>query len=205
MGHRRITRFGTVVAQAAILVTLAGCGGQGAPAESTPAPPVTLPGSPPTTPPTGTAMLDVMLAAHNEARAEVGVGPVELDADLNAAALAYAEELIANGRFEHSPGPSRPNQGENLWAGTASAFSFRQMVDGWIDEDRFFKPGFFPDNSNTGNWGDVGHYTQVIWPTTTHVGCAVASNKADEYLVCRYRPGGNIVGRDPLTNERKPR
>lgn len=139
-------------------------------------------------------MLDVMLAAHNEARAEVGVGPVELDPALNAAALAYAEELIANGRFEHSSGSSRPNQGENLWAGTASAFSFRQMVDGWIDEKQFFTNGVFPDVSTTGRWQDVGHYTQIIWRNTTKIGCGLASNAQRDVLVCRYSPPGNFVG-----------
>ena len=139
-------------------------------------------------------MLDVMLAEHNAARAEVGVGPVTLDTDLNAAALAYAEVLIANGRFEHSPGASRPNQGENLWAGTASAFSFKQMVDGWINEKQFFRDGVFPDVSTTGQWQDVGHYTQIIWRNTTKIGCGIASNAQRDVLVCRYSPPGNFIG-----------
>ena len=36
---------------------------------------------------------------------------------------------------------------------------------------------------------------QMIWPTTTHVGCALASNARSDYLVCRYSPAGNIDGR----------
>lgn len=100
-------------------------------------------------------MLQVMLTAHNAARAEVG---------------------IANGRFEHSPGSSRPNQGENLWAGTASAFSFQDMVDGWINEKRFFVADTFPDVSTAGRWQDVGHYTQIIWRGTTKIGYGIADN-----------------------------
>ena len=139
-------------------------------------------------------MLDVMLAAHNEARDDVRVEPVELDPALNAAALAYARELIANGRFEHSPGPSRPDQGENLWAGTASAFTFRQMVDAWINENRYFVAGVFPDVSTTGRWQDVGHYTQIVWRNTTRIGCGIASNAQRDVLVCRYSPPGNYIG-----------
>jgi hypothetical protein len=30
------------------------------------------------------------------------------------------------------------------------------------------------------------------------MGCAMASNARNDYLVCRYSPAGNIVGRDPL-------
>ena len=148
----------------------------------------------------------VMLDRHNTARAKTKAVPLNWDANLANDAKIYADQMARTGRFAHDPQTGKnPRQGENLWMGTKEAYSYTRMVNGWIDEDRFFKPGFFPDNSNTGNWGDVGHYTQVIWPTTTHVGCAVASNKQDDFLVCRYSPGGNIVGRDPLTNERKPR
>lgn len=137
-------------------------------------------------------MQQVMLTAHNEARTEVGVPLLELDADLNAAARAYAEVLIANGRFEHSPRASRPGQGENLFWGTAGAFSFRQMVDFWIDEKVNFVAGTFPDVSRNG--GVVGHYTQIIWRNTTKVGCGIASDAQRDVLVCRYTPPGNFIG-----------
>ncbi|NJM50130.1 MAG: SCP-like extracellular [Sphingomonadales bacterium] len=139
-------------------------------------------------------MMTAMLKAHNDARAEVGLPAVEWDAGLSAEALAYAQQLVANGRFEHSSGASRPNQGENLWAGTAGAFSFAQMAAGWVDEKRFFVAGIFPDVSSTGRWQDVGHYTQIIWRGTTKIGCGIASNNARDVLVCRYSPPGNFIG-----------
>jgi hypothetical protein len=58
-----------------------------------------------------------------------------------------------------------------------------------------FVPGLFPRVSRTGNWSAVGHYSQMIWPTTTRVGCALASSQLADYLVCRYAPAGNIDGR----------
>jgi hypothetical protein len=69
------------------------------------------------------------------------------------------------------------------------------MVGNWASERRYFVPGTFPNNSRSGNWEDIGHYTQMIWPTTTHVGCALASNATTDYLVCRYSPAGNVDGR----------
>ncbi len=60
-----------------------------------------------------------MLTAHNSARAEVRVPAAALDQALMNAALAYAEELAAKGKFEHRAPGTRQGQGENLWAGTA--------------------------------------------------------------------------------------
>lgn len=78
--------------------------------------------------------------------------------------------------------------------GTRSAYSYEEMMTPLVDEVRFFRPGLFPSVSDTGDWTDVGHYTQIVWPSTTHVGCAVASNETDDFLVCRYLPAGNMVG-----------
>jgi Cysteine-rich secretory protein family len=85
-------------------------------------------------------------------------------------------------------------QGENLWAGTAGAYSYSQMVQGWGDEKQYFRAGSFPEVSSTGNWADVGHYTQMIWKNTTAVGCAVATGGGMDVLVCRYNPSGNFIG-----------
>ena len=61
-------------------------------------------------------------------------------------------------------------------------------------ECRHFRPGRIPNVSRTGDFSAVGHFTQIIWPTSQRVGCATASNRASDYLVCRYWPAGNIVG-----------
>ncbi|MBX7526781.1 CAP family protein [Qipengyuania vesicularis] len=140
-------------------------------------------------------MLSVMLATHNEARAEVGVPDLVLDNDLNRQALAYAEEMARTGMFQHSKGSDRPGQGENLWAGTASAFPYERMSGAWIDEKRFFIDAEFPNVSTTGNWQDVGHYTQIVWRDTTRFGCGIATGLGRDWLVCRYSPPGNVLGR----------
>ena len=83
--------------------------------------------------------------------------------------------------------------------GTRGAFSFEAMIGGWSSERRDFVPGVFPAVSRAGSWEKVGHYTQMVWPTTTRVGCAIASNAANDYLDCRYSPGGIFIGRPLLT------
>jgi uncharacterized protein YkwD len=139
-------------------------------------------------------MLQAMLRDHNAARREVGVPDLVLDADLNRQAQAYAEELARTNTFQHSPASSRQGQGENLWAGTANAFTFAQMAGAWIDEKRFYVHAAFPNVSNTGRWQDVGHYTQIIWRNTTKLGCGLAQGSGRDFLVCRYAPPGNVVG-----------
>ncbi len=148
----------------------------------------------------GDALLQrTMMQVHNDARSHVGPPSLQWDAMLAADAAAYAAKLARSGRFEHDPqSGAGERQGENLWKGTKDAYRHDEMAGGWVDERRYFKRGLFPDNSTTGRWGDVGHYTQIIWPTTRRFGCAMASNARDDYLVCRYLPAGNVVGRDPL-------
>jgi hypothetical protein len=136
-----------------------------------------------------------ILAAHNAERARAGVAPLVWDNALGSAAAAYAQQMAMTGRFEHSDRSQRRGTGENLWMGTHAAFSIETMVGGWASEKRFFVPGVFPNNSRSGNWEDVGHYTQMIWPTTTRIGCALASTPRIDYLVCRYATAGNIDGR----------
>ena len=146
--------------------------------------------------PRGAALLrETMLAGHNAARATLGLPPLTWNDSLAADARAYAEELARTGRFEHSPQPrGNPNQGENLWTGTRRAYSYGEMMGHWLAEGRNYRPLPVPQSSVTGEFGDVGHYTQIIWRNTRELGCAEASNRRDDYIVCRYLPAGNLVG-----------
>jgi hypothetical protein len=143
-------------------------------------------------PATATAMR--IVAFHNQLRAAAGVPLLYWDAGLAAAADSYAAELARTGRWQHSPSASRFGQGENLWMGTRGAYPIDQMLGSWASEGRMFRPGRFPHVSRTGNWSDVGHYTQMIWRGSVRVGCAVRSSGRFDYLVCRYSPAGNVMG-----------
>jgi hypothetical protein len=135
-----------------------------------------------------------MLVSHNRARAEAGVEPLVWDWSLAADALQWARHLADADAFEHS---SQDGEGENLWMGTRGAYSPEEMVGSWVDEQKLYRAGVFPDVAKTGRWSDVGHYTQVIWHGTRKVGCAVAGNAENDVLVCRYSPPGNVMGEMP--------
>lgn len=133
-----------------------------------------------------------LLAAHNALRARAGVPPLVWDSTLAAGAAVWAQHLAQTGTFVHSDRHARRGIGENMWYGAHGYYSPEQMVSLWGAEARNFFPGTFPNVSRTGQWYDVSHYTQVIWPATTRLGCAVATNGRTDYLVCRYATAGNI-------------
>jgi uncharacterized protein YkwD len=134
------------------------------------------------------------LAAHNLARDEVGVAPLVWSERLARDAQSWADHLAARNLYDHASPQVRKGQGENLWRGTKDNWTARETIGFFLSEKRHFRPGNFPDVSRTGQWSDVGHYTQVIWPGTREVGCAVAYTPSDEVLVCRYWPAGNVWG-----------
>jgi uncharacterized protein YkwD len=154
---------------------------------------------PPPAPRPVSQLQSVMMRAHNQTRAKVGAPGLLWSEELAMDAANYARLMARTRRFGHdSQSGNRERQGENLWMGTRNAYDHMDMINSWVEEDRYFKPGRFPENSITGNWSDIGHYTQIIWPTTRRVGCALANNDQWDYLVCRYSPAGNVMGRDPL-------
>ena len=135
-----------------------------------------------------------LLALHNRERAATGARPLTWDARLAAAAASYGPALERLGKLAHSPPSTRPGQGENLWMGTRDAYRLEEMVGSWAAEKSLFRPGIFPTVSTSGNWSDVGHYTQMIWKGTSRVGCAVHKSRQWDFLICRYSPYGNVVG-----------
>jgi len=141
------------------------------------------------------SMADEILNAHNQYRAEVNVPPLTWSDTLASHAQEWADHLASLGAvLQHSQGTG---EGENLWGGTSDAFSYTQMIEGFGNEQQYFVAGTFPNVSSTGNWADVGHYTQMVWRNTTEVGCAIASANGNDVLVCRYSPQGNFL-RQPV-------
>jgi len=141
-----------------------------------------------------------LVSAHNNERAVVGSPGVYWSPALALAAHAYADRLAATGQWRHSPAQERRGQGENLWMGTRGAFTIEQMIGSWASEKTMFRAGVFPNVSRTGSWHDVGHYTQMVWPETREVGCAISSSARFDYLVCRYASPGNVMGREISAN-----
>jgi hypothetical protein len=148
-----------------------------------------------------------LLAAHNRERVLVGAPPLQWDAELAMHAASYGPVLASLRTLVHSPRAARPGERENLAMARHGTMSPEQLVGLWAREKLILQPGSagpecperfgclrFPAVSRTGRWEDVAHYTQMVWPTSTRVGCAIVAADWD-YLIFRYSPPGNIDGK----------
>lgn len=135
-----------------------------------------------------------LLDIQNGERTAMGLPPLQWDPKLAETAAAYAAELARTGTFTHASREGRGIERENINQAFHGS-SPDQLMANWLGEKPHFRAGVFPNVSDSGNWYDVGHYSQIIWPETTAVGCGVARGVKWDFFVCRYSPGGNKDGK----------
>ena len=137
------------------------------------------------------------LAAHNDVRASHGQAPLTWDSDLAIIAadwVALCVDVVdPAGLVDHNDGRSDTYPeyvGENIYASSGQA-SGPNAVANWASEEAEYDYA-----SNTCS-GMCGHYTQIVWDTTTKVGCAIGNCPGLQFastVVCNYAPGGNDGG-----------
>ena len=172
------------------------------------------------------------LDAHNKARKEVEVAPVEWSEELGQEALESlrqqkealveaAKEHWNEGRAVLRKHRTDTKHGENVagWVGGRNV-SAASAVGLWLREKAAFdkldakapyRVGDEEGQSETDASGNerpviVGHYTAVVWKTTTQIGAAKLSFELKDdrgttrtytALVCVYNPPGNRRGERP--------
>lgn len=129
-----------------------------------------------------------ILNYHNDYRAKHHSPALEWNTTL----ATYAQNWSDGCKFVHSHGA----YGENLGYGYNS---WKQLVDDWYDEVKDYNyrvPQFS---------GATGHFTQVVWKSTTSIGCGVQTCnnlfRGAKLYTCSYAPHGNIVGIDYHTGK----
>jgi pathogenesis-related protein 1 len=153
-------------------------------------------------------MRDV-LDIHNRERAFVGYTPLTWSDSLAAEAQNWANHLATLGIICGPEGcqPPAPHgaNNENIASGYVFPAEFgrtspAEYAQMWADEKVQYNAG---QRSGLG----IGHYTAMVWKSTSEVGCGfVAGAVPDElgrgggtdFLVCRYNPQGNVPSQAPF-------
>jgi hypothetical protein len=164
------------------------------------------PGS--TTNPLPQDLIDAFVSEHNQARSgplnpppSPPLPPVGWDGLL--ADVAYNHALRcqgSSGLLDHNASRSADYQalggsgyvGENIFGSTGTATPARAMTL-WMDEAADY-------DYASGDIGNAGHYTQIVWRDSVRIGCAIVDCPALTYhntVICDYAPGGNISGERP--------
>lgn len=126
-----------------------------------------------------------ILDAHDARRADHCAPPLAWSDALASEAQAWADHLAASGcQLEHS----QSAHGENLAAATTGTLSAAGVVDMWYAESaRYdFRSGDFSM--------ETGHFTQLVWTTSTSLGCGMSQCDGLDVWVCNYDPPGNYEG-----------
>ena len=153
-------------------------------------------------------LIDAFVAAHNQARSgplnpqpSPALPPVSWDGVLADSVYNYAIRCEGTmGLLSHNANRSADYQalggsgyvGENIYGSSGNATPAGAMML-WMDEAADY-------DYASGNIGNAGHYTQVVWRASVRIGCAIVDCPALTYhntVICDYAPGGNISGQRP--------
>lgn len=131
------------------------------------------------------------LDAHNAWRAKYNETPLTWDDSLASLAQDWSNQMAQSGNFDHRPDNPK---GENIFSGTGT-YAPKDVVDAWGNE----VSDYHQDTNTCNDGAQCGHFTQIVWASTTKVGCASAT-AADGtiYWTCNYDPAGNITGVSPF-------
>jgi len=137
-----------------------------------------------------------MLQLHNKERASVGVDALAWSPDLAAYAQKWADHLVAtNSTAQHRPssGEWKELYGEGVYGGLGPNAGVADAFANWMSSKKFYRGQ--PVSASDLR---AANYTQLVWSTTTRIGCGKAVAKDGTIVViCNYDPMGNMVGQKP--------
>ena len=123
------------------------------------------------------------LEAHNCRRARHGAPPLVWSASCAEEAWKAAAECERTKSLKHC---HLEGYGQNgFWRASGPLVpTAEDVVESWYRELRLF------DFGREGPQGGTGHFTQLVWLASSHVGMV----QKGEYIFANYWPGGNVRG-----------
>ncbi|XP_044250931.2 uncharacterized protein, partial [Drosophila takahashii] len=109
--------------------------------------------------------------------------PLTVNPQLSQMATNWAHYLLAN-NFQ-KPIHSHNGFGENIYYGYLSNSGGADAVRAWYNEISLYNWNY-PSYSE-----QTGHFTQLVWKSSTELGIGVARRGDIIYVVCNYNPSGN--------------
>ncbi|XP_077080449.1 uncharacterized protein LOC143732878 [Siphateles boraxobius] len=126
------------------------------------------------------------LETHNRYREHHQAPALVYSEDLCVTAQQWADHMLSNKALGHSD----TDHGENVFYSFSSVKKTptgKEAVDSWYSEIKdydFEKPGHQPK---------TGHFTQVVWKSSTELGVGLATDGKTVFVVGQYKPAGNIT------------
>ncbi|XP_063859648.1 venom allergen 5-like [Scylla paramamosain] len=171
--------------------------------------------------------INLIVELHNKLRAQVARGEegrgapgpqppganmmaLEWDEELAAVAQRHADQCDFNHECSDCRRVDRFNVGQNLYQYSRSGYNdhdpdWRAAIYGWYDE-----VGDFPADvvdSFRGTGAMTGHYTQVVWASTSRIGCGLSTYREGSMITklytCNYGPTGNYIS-SPMYEKGEP-
>eukprot|EP00029_Vermamoeba_vermiformis_P013462 TRINITY_DN837_c0_g1_i1.p1 TRINITY_DN837_c0_g1~~TRINITY_DN837_c0_g1_i1.p1 ORF type:complete len:225 (-),score=31.39 TRINITY_DN837_c0_g1_i1:39-713(-) len=129
------------------------------------------------------AQIQQVVSAHSAERALVGLGPVTYNASIGQIAQNYVDGCPSG----HS---GAANLGENMYWGYSEDLT--DAVNLWASEKQYWncETNRCCKNGDC-SWYPCGHYTQIVWASSTQIGCGIKLCKNTYTVVCNYYKPGN--------------
>ncbi|KAK5107662.1 hypothetical protein LTR62_000943 [Meristemomyces frigidus] len=143
----------------------------------------------------------VVVAHHNLHRANHSADPLQWDDGL----AATAASIASNCYYAHNVTAGGGGYGQNIAAGVEANNISAIITDLFYNGEVGWYAGLYtqaqPSMANFEHWG---HFSQIVWKATTHVGCAtqdcsaqglgnVGTDVSPYFTVCNYKDPGNYA------------
>lgn len=144
------------------------------------------------------------LEVHNKFRESHNAPPLQWSSELTRDAQEWANRLASLDQFHHDPNLQAKGQGENLYYQSPperlcnygesgpECLSCEHVAGAWYNEKNDYD---YTTGEAKTPYAPILHFTQIVWKATRALGMATAVGHNKLFVVARYSPAGNIIGK----------